>query len=230
MWLLRIRHGGRDQEGKVRLLPLLRCARKVPGAVRPPGDAKEAYSAMLRRISIDEGIVTWISTALRESHGDQKRFRDEAIAKLKGDHLRLQKRLDVMYEDRLDGRIDVSLFERKSAEYRQGQARILAEIEGFGAADGQYMEAGIKLLELRRNMHRRFEKQQAAEKRRLLNFVVSNSVWKGGEIVPVWRQPFDMIALANQAGAGGNGSDGPKNPSNENWLSGNHDFQPPLRS
>jgi site-specific DNA recombinase len=139
---------------------------------------EEAYNAMPRRISIDEDIVAWISTALHGSHGDQKRFREEAIAKLKQDHLRLQKRRDVMYEDGLDGRIDLSLFERKSAEYRQEQARILAEIDGFGAADGQYMEAGIKLLELARNMYGLFEKQQAAEKRRLLNFVVSNSVWK----------------------------------------------------
>ena len=63
-----------------------------------------------------------------------------------------------------DGRIDVSLFERKSAEYRQERARILTEIEGFGAVDGKYVEAGIKLLELTRNMHRLLEKQQAAEK------------------------------------------------------------------
>lgn len=179
---------------------------------------EEAYCAMLRRISIDEGIVEWIATALRESHGDQKRFRDEAIAKLKADHLRLQKRLDLMYEDRLDGRIDVAQYERKSAECRQEQARILAEIEGFGAADGQYMEAGIKLLELTRNMHRLFEKQESAEKRKLLNFVVSNSVWKGGEIVPEWRQPFDMIAVANQTNRNGDGGEGPENASNENWL------------
>src|ERR1700735_5428530 len=116
-----------------------------------------------------------------------------------------------MYEDRLDGRIDLSLFERKSGEYRQEQARITAEINGFGTADGQYMDAGIRLLELTRNMHRLFEKQQAAEKRRLLDFVVSNSVWKGGEIVPVWRQPFDMIAVANQTGERGNFGDGPEN-------------------
>jgi site-specific DNA recombinase len=107
---------------------------------------EEAYVAMLRRISIDEGIITWISTALRESHGDQKRFRDEAIAKPKADHLRLQKRLDVMYEDRLDGRIDISLFERKSGEYRQEQARSLTEIEGYGAASGRKAPA----LEFRR--------------------------------------------------------------------------------
>jgi hypothetical protein len=34
----------------------------------------------------------------------------------------------------------------------------------------------------------------AAEKRRLLNFVVSNSVWKDGQIVPVWRQATSVEA------------------------------------
>ena len=82
-------------------------------------------------------------------------------------------------------------------------------------------------------MHRLFEKQQAAEKRRLLNFVVSNSIWKRGEIVPEWRQPFDMIAVANHGADGGNNGDGTKNGLNENWLPGmdsNHDsrLQRPL--
>ena len=82
-------------------------------------------------------------------------------------------------------------------------------------------------------MHRLFEKQQADEKRRLLNFVVSNSIWKGGEIVPEWRQPFDMIAIANAGTEGGNHGDGAKNGLNENWLPGmdsNHDsrLQRPL--
>jgi site-specific DNA recombinase len=138
-----------------------------------------------------------------------------------------------MYEDRLDGRIDVSLFERKSAEHRQEQARILAEIERYGTADGQYMEAGIRLLELTRNMHRLFEKQQAAEKRRLLDFVVSNSLWKEGKIVPAWRQPFDMIAVANESARTASPDCLPENGLSQNWLPGmdsNHDsrLQRPL--
>lgn len=67
-------------------------------------------------------------------------------------------------------------------------------------------------------MHRLFEKQRAAEQRRLLNFVVSNSLRKGGEIVPVWRQPSDMIAVANQADDGGNGDEEPKHALNEDGL------------
>jgi site-specific DNA recombinase len=188
---------------------------------------------MLRRISIDEEIVNWIATALRQSHGDQKRFRDESVAKLQQEHTRLQNRMDVMYEDRLDGRIDLTLFERKSGEYRQDQARIQAEINGFGTADGQYIDAGIRLLELTRNMHRLFEKQQAAEKRRLLDFVVSNSAWKEGKIVPAWRQPFDMIAVANESARTETCGEPPENGPNRNWLPGmdsNHDsrLQRPL--
>jgi site-specific DNA recombinase len=98
-----------------------------------------------------------------------------------------------------DGRMDVSLFERKSAEHRDRLTQTRAEIDRYGSADGKYTEAGIRLFELTRNMNRLFEKQQAAEKCRLLDFVVSNSVWKEGKIVPAWRQPFDMIALANES-------------------------------
>src|SRR6266508_3227839 len=47
---------------------------------------------------------------------------------------------------------------------------------------------------------------EAREKRRLLNFAVSNCTWKGGELVSTLRQPFDLLAettaIAAQAAAG----------------------------
>jgi hypothetical protein len=60
--------------------------------------------------------------------------------------------------------------------------------------------------------------EQAAEKRRLLDFVVSNSVWKEGKIVPAWRQPFDMIALANESAHMQTGGEMTENGLNQNWL------------
>ena len=39
-----------------------------------------------------------------------------------------------------------------------------------------------------------FQKQPASEKRRLLEFVLSNSFWANGELTPQFRQPFDMLA------------------------------------
>jgi hypothetical protein len=47
---------------------------------------------------------------------------------------------------------------------------------------------------------------------------VSNSVWKEGKIVPAWRQPFDMIALANKSAQVGTGGELTEIGLNQNWL------------
>jgi hypothetical protein len=41
------------------------------------------------------------------------------------------------------------------------------------------------------------EKQKMEEKRRLLNFVFSNSIWKEDKLSPVYRKPFDFFAVTN---------------------------------
>ena len=58
------------------------------------------------------------------------------------------------------------------------------------------MEEGVALLELASRAADLFEKQPASEKRRLLDFVLSNAEWANGELTPEFRQPFDMIAVA----------------------------------
>jgi len=178
------------------------------------------FESVLRLIVLDEEVVEWVTSALRQSHTDEKRFRDEAVGKLKKEYTRLQGRLEAMYEDRLDGRVDLAFFDRKSREWRDEQSRILREVEGYQAANESYMDAGIRILELSRNMHRLFAKQSADEKRRLLDFVVSNCSWKGGKLTPEFRQPFDMLAVASvQSQASGSASGG-ENGQNENWLPG----------
>jgi hypothetical protein len=58
----------------------------------------------------DWDVLSWVTHALRESHRDQKQFQDEQIAKLQRDHRRIQDRIDAMYLDKLDGRIDATFF------------------------------------------------------------------------------------------------------------------------
>ena len=57
-----------------------------------------------------------------------------------------------------------------------------------------------------------FEKQPASEKRRLLEFVLSNSTWGDSELTVEFRQPFDLIAVGatelKQKKAARVGSDG----------------------
>ena len=72
----------------------------------------------------------------------------------------------------------------------------MAEINDYRVANQGHIEEGISLLELAQRASTLFEKQPAAEKRRLLDFVVSNSTWKDGELAAEYRQPFDLLADA----------------------------------
>ena len=50
--------------------------------------------------------LAWVSQALRVSHGDEKQHHDDAIRRIQAECDRLQDRIDAMYVDKLDGRID----------------------------------------------------------------------------------------------------------------------------
>ena len=63
------------------------------------------------------------------------------------------------------------------------------------------MDEGIALMELANRAADLFAEQPASEKRRLLEFALSNSFWANGELTPEFRQPFDMLADMATVGA-----------------------------
>ena len=111
---------------------------------------------------------------------------------------KLQVRIDAMYEDKLDGRITQEFYDRKSNLWREEQENILRKIEKHQNANRTYLNEGVRLLELAQNAVKLYEKQEMSEKHKILNFVVSNSIWKHGRLTPIYRKPFDMILKTNR--------------------------------
>jgi hypothetical protein len=171
----------------------------------------EKFSQVLGRLSFGEEVLQWISTALRESHADQRKEHDAAIARLQAECEHLQNRIHAMYIDKLDGRIDRSFYVQMSEQWRVEQEKMMQEITLHQAADQCYLDEGVRLLELAQSSQSLFAKQEPNEKRRLLNFVLSNSIWKRGELSITFRQPFDLIAETTTSGPRG-GSGGGANP------------------
>jgi site-specific DNA recombinase len=155
---------------------------------------EEKFADVVRGLTFDEDVLGWVSKALRESHLDERQFHADAINKLQGDYNRLQVRIEQMYVDKLDGRINDEFFGRKSSEWRAEQRQVLQAMEQHQNANQSYFEEGAGLLELASRAAELFERQPAGEKRRLLNFVLSNSTWGNRELTPVFRQPFDLVA------------------------------------
>jgi site-specific DNA recombinase len=152
------------------------------------------FTELLGRLRFDDEVLVWVRDALHASHADESREQEEAIRRHQAEYKRLNDRIHAMYVDKLDGLVDTAFFEKMSNQWRGEQERCQREIERHRNADKSYIFEGVALLELARDAQRLFAKQEPREKRRLLNFLLSNCTWEDGKVVATFRQPFDMLA------------------------------------
>src|SRR5262249_24108909 len=152
------------------------------------------------------------------SHDDEKKFHDQALARLQAEYTKLQSRLDAMYVDKLDGRIDADFYDRKAAEWQVDQTQLLRSIEEHQATNHSYLADGGRLVDMARRAGELFRGQPASSKRRLLDFVLSNSVWMDGELRATFRQPFDLIAVTAEADRAEAAAGGGHGGRLEKWL------------
>ena len=90
---------------------------------------EQQFTELLGRLHFDDEVLEWVRDALRASHADERRDHEEAIRRLQAEHKRLGDRINAMYLDKLDGRVDGAFFDEMSAEWRVEQNRCLREIE-----------------------------------------------------------------------------------------------------
>lgn len=196
--------------------------RNDPNACRRKYVREEAieaqFSDLLRRLRFDDEVLNWVRAALQESHVDERREHEAAIKRLRLEHTRLGERIRTMYIDKLDGKIGGDFFDSMAGEWREQQAQILHDINHHETAEQSYMDEGVQILELAQSAHALFERQPAIEKRRLLNFVLSNCVWDDGQVTAKFRQPFDMLVETLDSVGLSEISVGLKPAESENWL------------
>jgi hypothetical protein len=178
----------------------------------------EKFSEVLGRLTFGNEVLAWVTKALQESHADEQKEHEAAIKRLQAEYDRLQNRLHAMYIDKLDGRVNTSFYLQMSEQWKLEQDTLTREIARHQDADRSYMDEGVRLLDLARNAQGLFVKQEPHEQRRLLNFVLSNSTWKNGELTPVFRQPFDFIAEAAANARATEGGGALNSPGHPVWL------------
>ena len=175
----------------------------------------------LKAIKLEGDVLEWVIQALKSGHEDEKRYHNEVIASLQREYARLQHRLDQMYVDKLDGKISQEFYDEKSTEWRKEQSEVRRKMEKHENANYSYMDEGIRILELSNRAWELYDKQEMAEKRRLLDYVFSNSTWAGGKLTPNYRKPFDLISDAvkmQEEEEAKTGAKFDKTAKNENWL------------
>ena len=182
---------------------------KLRNFVKSREDTREEYEQeheVLQRKIQDKDIAL---SVISGEYGSMKEATQKEIESLWGVVDKL---------DKLDGEIGGDFFDKMAGQWREEQVRCLRDIERHQDAEKSYMGEGVQILELASNAQSLFERQPAREKRRLLNFLLSNCSWEDGEVIATFRQPFDLLAKTVADAAHVNAEDNANLTENEIWL------------
>jgi len=156
------------------------------------------FSAFLRNLELDEGIVPLLIEWLEKDTRDERKALIETRMRLTSQRNRLEKRSEVLYNDRLDGRITVIRYDQKDAEIRRELELVeenLSELEASAMLNPLTKVKGI--LELNQSAGRLFVTAPNDEKKAFLENLLSNCILEHGSIKPELRYPFDILHDTN---------------------------------
>ncbi len=165
----------------------------VPERVLEP-KMREIAEAVL----IPEVRFEWIKELLRQSHKDEQAYHDAQLKSLNARYEQIQRRVDQIYLDKLDGKIPTELWEQKSTEWRKEQDEIRTQLGRHQNANQSYMEKGIEILELTQRLVSLYIAALPDEKQEILKFLLWNCTLKDTTPTPVYRKPFSWLVELNQ--------------------------------
>lgn len=149
----------------------------------------------------DPEILEWVRKALKESHQDEKEYHADIIHDLQKRKDQIEKRLDLIYDDRVDQTITKEQYERKQKQYEGELDGVLEAIEKHTKANINYQKLGMNIFELSQRGRDIYENLLTREeKRELLNFVLSNLKISNGEVAPSFHNGFDVVAARVKEG------------------------------
>ena len=149
----------------------------------------------------NQRLLEWVRKALKESHQNEDEYHITTIKELDAKILQLEKRLSILYDDRVDGRIDKTFYELKRQQYEEELNVVIDAKERHVKANINYMELGMNLFELSQKGRKIYENMALNnEKKELMNFAFSNLKLKDKKVYPSFKNGFEIIAKRSEDG------------------------------
>ena len=149
--------------------------------------------SILDGLQLGPNTVEWLKGKLKENHQDEVQFRNNALNSLKQSLDRVNKRLDEIYDDKLDGVIDQVTYFRKRQEFLSQREDIEKQIKSHGKADDIYKDFGCLVLDAAERAGQIYGVRNPEEKQYLANFVFSNLSLMDKNLQISFQLIFDAI-------------------------------------
>jgi DNA invertase Pin-like site-specific DNA recombinase len=160
----------------------------------------QEFASSLEELVMPPAVVRWLEAELAESDQAEATAVDQLVRRHQTELARSQSRLDLLYDDRLDGRIDPTTYDRKAQEIREQRQQIQKRIAEAQQRPDPSASQTVDLATGISQTSNLFQSQSAAERRKLLRLVVQDASWRRGALQMSFRAPFE--AFSNREATG----------------------------
>ncbi len=151
------------------------------------------FAQLYKSLQIPQDVIEEITASLRKSHKDKTQFHRTMLEGYQKEHQKYETRIEAMYEDKLDGSITESYYNKKREEFRAKQKGMSDKITRLGFADEEYYLTSEYLLQLANRAYDLFLGSEAEEKRQLLKLTLQNLKLVGKKVEFELVKPFDQV-------------------------------------
>ena len=164
----------------------------------PEASLIDQLAGFFKSIQIPEYAYEDVSVALKSSHEDKKRLREDTLLTLDIEIEKYQKRIEKVYENYLDEEIPELLYKKKMEEYKKAQKSLQNKRINIEQIEDEYYNSSSHLLKVSRNAPDLFIKANNEQKRALINLMLSNLELDGDQLRWQTKKPFDTMAFCNE--------------------------------
>ena len=165
----------------------------------------ESLSQYFAHIALSEEQIAEVRSYLKKIHESESLFHTESLAALRKEQDRIQKRINQIYDDKLDGLIDQKTYLDKVKDCKALQAETVEQMARHEKADHNFYVTANMVMNLATRAREIFESSEVDEKRQLLDLVFQNLQLKDGSLSFSVREPFlTMMDFKNRPKEWGN--------------------------
>lgn len=135
-----------------------------------------------------------IRSDIKADHKAEIEYKEKTIKILMDRFKKLQRRLDVLYDDRLDEKITSEMWERKRGEITKEQEQLQLQITKLKSEEAQYFEIWLNILDLACRAREIYEKRSPEERRLLLVHIFQNLTLKDQKVAYTLKKPVEVLA------------------------------------
>lgn len=156
--------------------------------------SENKISKVLEQVSLkDPVILDLVREELKSRFKLNEQVNDATLESNQKDVQKLKKRLNVIYDDRLDGRISVEEYDRRSKEYSNQIVELEEKLKNTNKNSFNFADKGIEFYDLTQNAHKIFKTLDEEKKRHMLQ-ILFKSIKKNDRKVDLeLTKPFQLI-------------------------------------